>query len=406
MAASRPMTAFQAVFDFDPWVRGQREFGIQVAALSKEESNRRQQALQARALLKQARLTMLEVSARSRVRFGEDSPYFIPRTFLYKRKAGITPHICQLIALGEITAHGLDEWMRICGFDATLILQLQLRLANERTTMLVPGCSFAHAKQSINNRYCYAKIGSRDAVLYPAVRPGTIVRADRGYSGEVLKEDSSSKKMWLVEHPMGITCCRIKLVGSQEVVLLPHHPPLSHWPLRIPTQARILGLIDRQLHVSEEREFEPLARAPEANISMWQSVNAKLTFSRLLRTARCRTGLTFRGAHRLTLRIAEIMNDRNFAISVGLLSDYEAMNKLPRHIEKLFALCVIYGIDLCELLQAAGVSVPNSAMLRVFAPKTSGPKIACRAANSTHPLGSDWRATKQETWPTHNRIGA
>ena len=61
----------------------------------------------------------------------------------------------------------------------------------------------------------------------------------------------------------------------------------------------------------------------------------KMRFSELLRISRARTGLTFRVAHGLTRAIAQILGDPEYAIALGLLSDYEAMSKLPRHIAKI-----------------------------------------------------------------------
>jgi hypothetical protein len=93
---------------------------------------------------------------------------------------------------------------------------------------------------------------------------------------------------------------------------------------------------------------------------MSSNVNCTMTFSRLLRISRCRIGLTFREANKLTLQIASILQDRNFAIAAGLLSDYEAMNRIPRHIAKVISLCAIYGIDLWDLLEVAGLHIDDS----------------------------------------------
>lgn len=370
------MIAYQAAFDFDPWLR-QHEFGIPPSALNEGASRRRALAgFEVERLLKQLGWTMSAISLQTRMRFGEDTPYFVPRTFRYKGKTGITPHICQVVALSRITGHSFADWMRVYGFDLALILQLQLKVANERTTMLVQECDFETIPDETTEnrhvgRYCYAKIGSRDAVLYPAVHPGTIVRADRYYSREILNADTSVENMWLVEHPNGITCCRIKVVGKSELVLLPHYPPLSCWPLRFPTQARILGLIDAQLQPFEVSDFRRFAGVPKTNKRIPSSkITGKLTLSKLLRQSRHRTGLTFREAHKTTLRIAEIMSDRAFAISTGLLSDYEAMDKLPRHIAKIVSLCVTYGIEFYELLHAAGVETHSPKKRNSFTAKT------------------------------------
>jgi hypothetical protein len=85
-----------------------------------------------------------------------------------------------------------------------------------------------------------------------------------------------------------------------------------------------------------------------------------LNLSRLLRLSRRRSGLTFREAHRLTCAIAQILGDENYHIALGLLSDYEAMERLPRHIAKIISLCVTYGMDLGQFLAAGAVHIDDS----------------------------------------------
>ena len=46
-----------------------------------------------------------------------------------------------------------------------------------------------------------------------------------------------------------------------------------------------------------------------------------------------------------------------------MLSDYEAMGRLPRHIAKILSLCVIYCMDVRELMESAGVLIDDSAKL-------------------------------------------
>jgi hypothetical protein len=60
------------------------------------------------------------------------------------------------------------------------------------------------------------------------------------------------------------------------------------------------------------------------------------------------------------MRVARLLGKREHGIALGLLSDYEAMNRLPRHAAKIMSLCIIYSIDLFELLRAAGVYIDDS----------------------------------------------
>jgi hypothetical protein len=91
-----------------------------------------------------------------------------------------------------------------------------------------------------------------------------------------------------------------------------------------------------------------------------------MNFSRLLRVSRARTGLTLRAAHQMTIQVAQLLRNRDYSISLGLLSDYEAMNKLPRHIAKIMSLCIIYGIDFWEMMEAGGSQIDDSDKSHLF----------------------------------------
>lgn len=374
------MTAPASVLDSVRQLPKHRESWLANATTNAKLSKNETCAFKIERVLKRVRLSLVELSAQTRMRFGQESPYFIPQTFLYKQRTGVTPHICQIVALSDVTGCRFVDWLSIWGFDLRLVLDLQLKIPNKRTIMLTssPGLvqpSFSSdysAEQRHQNRYCYAKIGSRDAVLFPVLPPATIVRADRHYSREILKGNSSSEHLWLVEHSMGITCCRIKSVGNSEVILLPHVPPLSPWPLRLSTQVRILGLVDTQRLPHQEIKLEPWHRVREPNRSLISPISkGRMSLSQLLRMSRLRTGLTFREAHTMTLQVAGLLQNCDFGISIGLLSDYEAINRLPRHMAKIITLCVIYGIDPWKLLAAGGIYIHDSAKRQLFTDERS-----------------------------------
>jgi hypothetical protein len=340
------------------------------AALQKLDRN--QHAVEVKRALKRAGLTVVDVSVQTKMRFGERTPYFIPQTFLYKQNTGVTPHICQVAALSEITGFHFSDWLDLWGFDFRLILTLQLKISNQRTTVVTPFperfprelfCN--HMNQSgrrrLQDRYFYVKIGSRDAVVYPDVKPGSIVRVDRLYSRHLLNNSSVDSYLWLVEHPNGLTCCRVKFVGDGEIVLLPNRPPLAPWPLRLSTQARILGLVDSASQCREVSDLDAMhGRCQPEQFAMLSNSNRRLTVSRLLRKSRSRTGISLREAHSMTLQIAHLLQNRDFRIATSLLSDYEAMDRLPRHIPKIISLCVVYGINPWELLVAGGVHIDDA----------------------------------------------
>jgi hypothetical protein len=320
-------------------------------------------------------LTIAQVSALTGMRYGKKSAYFIPPTFLFRQKQGITPHICQIVALSEVTGYRFIDWMNVCGFDLKLILALQLRIHTERTAIVTPAHTFPANDSTLvawdsrpwtKGRYFFAKIGSRDAVVYPRLIPGSIVRADRSYSLRALDDASSRDRLWLVEHSGGLTCCHVKRVGTDHVVLLPNRPPLSSWPLRLSREARILGLVDLELRPREAAQFKPVCAPTKSDLFPTTPHGRSTGFSKLLRVSRSRAGLTLRAAHEMTLRVAGLLENRHYRIALGLLSDYEAMDKLPRHVAKIMSLCIVYGIDPWELIEANGIHINDSNKATLF----------------------------------------
>jgi len=315
---------------------------------------------------------MSGVSALARLRYGNKAAYRIPKTFLYRYREGITPHICQIVAFSEITGYRFADWMRLYGFDLDLILASQLRIPTERTAIVrptqvysSPGSGKGLRKSGLemeNERYLFAKIGSRDAVVYPKVLPGSVVRADRRQALNIADKASFDDRLWLVEHLGGVTCCYVKRVSAKNVVLLPNRPPLSAWPLRLSSEVRILGLVDLELRAREPTQYWPPCYAARSELSPKLRCNYSrvMTVSALLQRSRARCGLTLRAAHELTMQIARLLGNREYGIALGLLSDYEATNKVPRHVAKIMSLCIIYCIDSFELMRTAGIHIDDS----------------------------------------------
>jgi hypothetical protein len=330
-----------------------------------------------RSILYQSGLTIAGLSAATRERFGIGSSYFIPPTFLYKLRCGITPHICQIAALSESTGYRFVDWLYSVGLDLHQIPRLQMRLHTERTVLVTPvesGRDFflpqiyaGHAGYSDSDlplhgseRYVFAKIGSRDAEIYPKLSAGSIVRIDAS-GGECsygerrsIDRTSTDGRLWLVELPGGLTCCQLRWVDHRHIVLLPNRAPWGCWPLRLPTEARVLGSVDAD---GEQRYAGMQCREEKMK-----------TLSELLRISRGRTGLTFRSAHELTRTIARIMGNPDYQIALGMLSDYEVMGKVPRHAAKILSLCIVYCMNVWELMKAAGVYIDESAKLPLPAP--------------------------------------
>jgi hypothetical protein len=316
-------------------------------------------------------LTVTGLSELTGRRYGKQTPYFIPPTFRFRWKQGVSPRIEQIVALSQMTGNRFSDWMKFFGFDLELIFALQLRLHRERTVMITPGnvmpaetspvCPVSKngKVQQTRERYVFAKIGSRDAVLYPRLVPGSIVRADRSCCPHYQVRGSFDQSIWLVEHAAGLTCCYVKPINREHVLLLPNSPPLSPWPLRVRQQARVLGLVDLVLQPWSPGSFRPMDSGALREARTFRESSGLLGISSLLRACRARAGLTLRAAHEMTMQIARLLGSREYQISLGLLSDYEALNKIPRHIAKMISLSVIYGIDPLKLLNSAGIHIDD-----------------------------------------------
>ncbi len=268
-------------------------------------------------------------------------------------------------------------------FDLRQVHRLQMRLHTERTVLVTPdeewlqtlpppspyydeeagrASSRAAERWHSSGRYLFARIGTTDALVFSQLMPGSVVRVDRCYT-QRMKETgrvSGGERFWLLAQPSGLTCTQVRWIDDQQIVPVPCRQPWGNWPLRLPTEARILGLVDTGLHPMTS---PPSARRMDFGSPVPPCGEGKKRFSELLRVSRARTGLTFRAAHGLTRTIAHILGNQEYTIALGLLSDYEAMSKLPRHVAKIFSLCIIYCMDIRALLQATGVSIDDSAKL-------------------------------------------
>jgi len=55
--------------------------------------------------------------------------------------------------------------------------------------------------------------------------------------------------------------------------------------------------------------------------------------------------------------VAEEVGEQDCAIALATLSDYEAVDVLPRHTAKIISLCIVYAIDFSQYLASAGIAL-------------------------------------------------
>jgi transcriptional regulator with XRE-family HTH domain len=384
-----------------------------------------------RGILATKSLTLYRLAALSRLGHPRVSSYHLPRNFYFQlQAAGWTPTIHQLAALTEFSNYRLTDWLEIFGFHRDQIAQAQATVPRPRTALLdgqvhdigtplpwfrdrvrydsippvaplsqildqagkLPVLSLPFPAES--SRFLYVKIGRQDAFAFPDLAPGSIVRANPQLAGRYLRQasQSDSKHIFLVEHRDGVCCCRLHFGATNRIILLPTQLPFANVEVELGSQARILGLVDLEwrplLHT--RKQGNPICALPDVAPELarhWTpgtlEKNTPATPAHLLRNARMRAGLSLRTASAMSREIASTLGDERYFSSQGSLSDYEANDRPPRHIHKLFSLCILYAIPFSELLDSYAIDatigsnrIPAEWMLEQEGPESTKSSIA------------------------------
>jgi hypothetical protein len=221
-----------------------------------------------RSVLATRELTVNSLSKKTEQLFGAPSSYFIPHNFCYNIVAyGLTPHICQVFALSKITGYSFTDLLIFFGFPPNIISRHQSKMHTQRT-ILLPSASYdqdallpyfgsrvkpelmdstcplsriisrnplspVHKIKACNRKsYLYARIGTEDALAFPDLVPGSIVRVDplRCSVEEESARKDAKPPIYLVEHSLGLTCCHVSSLGRDRILLTP--PSLVFEPSR------------------------------------------------------------------------------------------------------------------------------------------------------------------------------
>jgi len=332
--------------------------------------------------------------------FGASSLYFIPHNLCYNVAAqGISPHICQVFALSKLTGYRFSDFLTLFGFPPDEISRLQLKLHTQRTVLLPsvtydksrmlpyfgaevrphsmdytgplakisfksPLWSVAAIEAHNRRSFLYARVGSQDAFAFPELVPGSVVRVDPFRSA--IEADpvtcGGRRPIYLVEHVRGLSACHVSLLGRDRILLTPPSLLFESLEFKLHSEAVILGRVDAEIRPI--RDFQP----PPGHFSVRSTriggfpsvLGPNPSLGELLRYSRERVGLNFRRARELSQQIAIELNDSQYLISLGLLCDVEATSAIPRHIPKIFSLCVLYSIDLWSFLRAAKIPIEEA----------------------------------------------
>jgi len=347
-----------------------------------------------KAVLERRHLTLHSLSQKSASAYGRSSPYYIPH-HLYNdlRRGFFSPSLYQLCALSRLSGYELADWLRVFGFDLEDIPRLQILLPAKRTVLLdssldrpeslipwfrdvsgniphegiVPlGQLIAHSSpRSLESllttgeqHFLYVKIGRHDALAFPTLLPGSIVRVNTSVKERTLiaGENCQSKKIFLIELGKRLWCSRLNFLGKNRIVPISEALPFPTAELSVPDDARIIGSADMEIRRIGRGE-QP--EVPANRADCWKTEEASrinIGLGRLLQRARVRAGLSLREASILSRQIADELGDDRFFAAPGSLSDYEAQDTPPRHVHKVVTLCLLYAVQLSEFLEAAGIN--------------------------------------------------
>jgi transcriptional regulator with XRE-family HTH domain len=331
-------------------------------------------------------LTLYRVSQRSSALYGRFSAFFIPHNFYSDlRTSSFTPSLHQLAALSRISGYRLVDWLSVFGFNVEAISRLQVSLPSKRTILLdtsltdsedsipwfrdransivvpriaplaqllqpIPPRRIGSLSPASGREFLYVKIGSEDAFAFPELAPGSIVRVNP----KIEHVGKSRSRIFLIEHSKGLCCCSVRPLAADVVVPVGTLLPYARIPLRIPTEARILGVVDLEIRLLLKTEPPTV---PRDLARRWkpQVIVTDVNLGQRLQKVRTNMNLSLREASGMTGRIAEVFGDPHYRISASSLYDYEQSADSPRDFRKIASLCSLYGLRLQAFLDAMGI---------------------------------------------------
>jgi transcriptional regulator with XRE-family HTH domain len=346
-----------------------------------------------KAILASKGLTLYQVSQRARSLYGRSSPYFLPHNLYYDLGLRtFSPSLHQLFALSHISGCRFNDWLRVFGFNPEDIARLQVLLSSKRTMVL--DCSLEDTEswlpwfqnkagnfpapaiapigqllafaaprrlrsllQTKKNNFLYAKVGREDALAFPDLLPGTIVRADTRAAETMLPtlNDKAQDSLFLIEHANGFCCCRLQALGKNRLLPLSAQLPYAQVELQLHEEVRVLGVLDLEIRSLLKAEQSDVPKEFAKHWRPSRLIPRETKLSHLLRHARARMGLSFREASAMSRYIAAEMGDKQYFAAPGSLSDYEAVDTPPRHIHKAITLCAVYGLQFTTFLTSIGL---------------------------------------------------
>jgi transcriptional regulator with XRE-family HTH domain len=364
-------------------------------------------------------LSLADLSRESQ-KFGNRLAH-IPHSFYSSlQNRSFTASLYQLHSLSRLSGYRLVDWLALFGFSLDDVSRFQMLFPSFRTveldaTVYRPAVPLPHLYdlqeadlatplaplsqwvalglprpiktllRNTKNSFRYLKIGSHDALAFPDLLPGSVVRVKEGSS--ILERAAIGKRadrsLFLVLHNRGITCSRLLRANREKIVLCSRQLPYAPIELTAGTEAVVLGRVDL--------EFRPLATVAKPVVSaqleryrvphpLGQTTPPR-DVGEFIQRSRRACGISFRDASSRTRVIARQLADRRYYCSPSALSDYETRKSAPRRIHKLISICAVYFASAARLLEVCGTPLSTagerpmpSDILNVFDPHAPSPK--------------------------------
>jgi hypothetical protein len=366
--------------------------------LHNQAGSNRELAERVKSILATKQLTLHQASQTSATLFGRGSPYYLPHNLYYDLSHGhFSPSLFQLVVFSRISNYRLRDWLRVFGFEIEAIPRLQIQFRSKRTAFLEssvddPNSHFrwfrslhtgalptdivplihllewteprrlASLSGYDDGRFLYAQIGSEDALAFPELLPGSIVRVNPELTGEALKQVTAERSahLLLIQHDRGLNCCHVRVSGRGRIGTISNQLPYARMEFRVPDEARILGVVDVEIRnlLAPGQPTVAKTLAKRWNPDLLSANPSQL--GPLLQRARIETGLSFRAAAAKSRELANALGDERYFTASGSLSDYETLNTPPRHFHKVMTFCVIYSLSLNQIFQVLDLNLDEA----------------------------------------------
>jgi transcriptional regulator with XRE-family HTH domain len=321
----------------------------------------------------------------------------IPHSFYSSlRKQSFSPSLYQLHSLSALSGYRLVDWLALFGISLDDASRFQLFFPSLRTveldaraygldtvvpwlhdlqeadlsTPLAPlsqwvGIASSRRVDTVSpsgkRTVRYLKIGSHDALAFPDLLPGSIVRVREDLSAlnRAAIGKTPGRTMFLLQHGKGITCSRLFRPESDKIVLCSRQLPYAPIELTLGDEGVVWGMVDIEIRAIATPQKPVVSAALERYRppSPLPRALAERNAGDFIRRARKACGISFREAAERTRVIARALGDRRYYCSPGALSDYETRRFAPRHLHKLISICAVYFASPADLFEASGAAL-------------------------------------------------